>query len=672
MLRFFLLDETRGNGEPFAEYHIDVSSGDVKTTVLSRNLDVDKRVHFSREARSHVFRAWLERDSYIEFNSLFFLSIGGLIQGSAFPTQVEDGSSLRLDFKFQHKKNLADDFKIPPSLWGDTDILLQWEEDDQHCEVRFPISVSYTWEVQKKFGTKYEKMRTDLAEEGWFSFIYDNLRGVFAQNRISIHFKEGGTVLDRVDSETERTAIRKEWSWLFEKALLPLLKAPQYQIGKASGFVAVSKIAKPSAVVIRRLQLQAQTPRYVWTERKVLSYSVPAHVAIVAFLRRIYLRFDFLVSGISDEVEAFTKQISLEEGQTKPKGRVIRELKTERASVEGSYNEETKFLARMKSDLSWLRTTNVFKEIFRSGRNSIMLSDVPATCFSSSLIYKEIQTNILDFESKFWNWLSPARTDTKKRPEPTPISQSDSNAPSMRQFAFWAVYQHWCYLQFCRALKQAGLQETNRNLHSGKSSWIEFSACDGLCVTLFHEVRGEGREIIKTKRRPFEEPIWGTGWTKGDNYNTPDFVFIFSGLPNKGSFLIVADAKSAEKWVQDEHGEVWKKYATFLRYQKGYNGDEARIIKTLQTWVVYPMADVPGELSIDDKNDCWSLDAGHLVPSLEWQNGTSCDSHDVCLGRLKGRPPESESEKTQAGGSFLSFVTMQLDYYRNYHPVLSE
>ena len=510
-----------------------------------------------------------------------------------------------------------------------------------------------------------------MAEEGWFSFIYDNLRGVFSQNRISIHFKEGGTVLDRVDSETERTAIRKEWTWLFEKALPPLLKAPQYQVGKVSGFVAVSKIAKPSAAVVRRLQLQLQTPRYVWTERKTLSYLVPAHVAIVAFLRRIYLRFDFLASELSAQVEAITKQISLEKAQTKPKEGVVRELTTERVSLEGSINLETQFLARMKSDLSWLRTTNVFKESFRSGRNSIMISDVPASCFSSSRIYKTIQTNILDFESKLWNWLSPARADTKKRPEPTPISQSDPNAPSMRQFAFWAVYQHWCYLQFCRALRKAGLQETNRNLHSGKSSWVAFSANDGLCVTLFHEVRGEGRDVIKRTHRPFEDPIWGSDW-KSDKYNTPDFVFMFSGIPNKKPFLIVADVKSSEKWDKGEHGDVWDKYAPFLRYQKGYNGDKERIIKTLQTWVVYPMTDVPGELSVDDKNDCWSLDAGHLVPSIEWQNGTSWDSHDVCRGRLKGRPPESESEKSRASRPFLSFVIMQLDYYRNYHPDLSD
>ena len=668
MLRFFLQEV--GSGRPYAEFHIVDSGKDAKVIAMPSTAFNGDVLRFSRESRKRHFEAWLTGNSERDFkDTVYRINLFGPqgIQGRAVLPDPPSPKTGEIQWKFRFSNSdggWSDDFRIRPSIWGYTNIYIQWDYKDCPVEATIPVDVAFSYEVQQEYGLKYERMKTSLETEGWFSFIYDNLRGTFAQNRISIDFKMGGSVLDCIDSETERNAIRTEWNWFFDKAIPAVLRCPQYCVGEEKMFIPLAKIRKPSPDILRQLRSRIDVLHVSATSR-VMAYDVPAHDAIASFLIRIKRRFEFLVSELQKDFDGIAKRLEWEQNRSKPVPGVIQTLKSEQIGLRNNVNRERVFEGKMTSDMLWLQNTRVFRKSLSQGNAHKLSFDFPSACFSSSRVYSEIWERMVSFDETYWSWLSPSRFGLEKRPEPVEIKNCPDRQ-STYQFAYSILYQHWCYLQFCLAMKKAGLKDVGRNLHSGRESWVRFSDSNGLVVTLFHEVLGEGKSTVKSMPRPFSRNVWGSEW-KTDHYNTPDFVFLFSD-ENKVPFLVVVDAKSSPNWSDKEHGEVWNKYKPFRMYPKGFVDNTGRFVKTLQTWVVYPGDDLSGSIFVDDANDRWAVKAGTIICSVEWQHGNDWESHDVCNGRISGRPPSTDSEIALAGEPFRVFVQAQLDYFRNQHP----
>jgi hypothetical protein len=689
---------------PFAVYHIDPSNG-FAWKLTSRSPVKDGRLCFGNKrgvkAGDRLFKVFLD-DSKNELPTL--------INPELFAPNKESGLILQSDYdisrpkrfvfysrkvwdKNQHKDVLIDKVCLAHNLMMDSHITLQLPFPN-----KAPITLRFPVFIQPDADTKarYLFMREELESEGLYSFIYDELRGIFSMRRISLEWKEGSSDLSQEDSWVERAAIHEIWDWMFSKAIPALVRAPAYDVKDSIGLERISSIRHPVPSLFRKGRLTGN--EFIVAKVRKQNFAIPAHIVIVSFLKRINSKLVKVCKRLDVEFNEAKDQEQNEKKQKFGKGvkGALRSIQGEMEDRQRIISEERTYLNRMSDDLRRLESTQVFKEAFSLPERCVF--DVEPACFSFNAIYRSVRKRIIDFDSQYYNWHARAN-DSLLSAKPIDINSTQDPGESVYQWKYSMVYQFWCYYHFVRAAKSIGLhpvQVSQFNSHDG--SWISFETNDEappVRLSLFHEVKGYAqRNLWKEAKTALQSDEWCVGGTHDDDpilsgenkvkYLEPDFVLKIEGF-GKTAFLVVLDAKADPNW-SNIHGDAQRKYRSFCQYLKGYLHtsieDPAYLVKTIQSWIIFP------ERNHSMPSVCvkgaWSLNTNHLAFTDPWKLVYSpstgkafpdIDTSKVCLGRLSADP--SIGVKNRAGVNhplidyrkpFENFLRMQIDYFRTEHP----
>lgn len=703
MIAFSIVEIVGGqpSESAFAEYHISASENGYKWELASHSPIKDGRLFFGNKGKTRagdrLFQAYLD-DSQNELPPLVEpeLLVPNKESGLCLQSQKAESNQKRFEFfrkKFDKKTNKLDilfQVCLVDELLMDSCLVLQLSvPKNDPITLRFPIFVQPDDAVEKR----YRFMQKELEAEGLYSFIYDELHGVFSTRRISLEWKEGSTALSQEDSWVERDAIHKTWDWMFSKAIPAILQAPAYNINSSIGLEQISRVHRPLPSMLRKQNVVLSDNSFVIAKVRRQDFAIPAHVVIVSFLKRINLR---LATICDDELTAIIndaqKRKDAEKGKKFGVGArgALRSIEGEIEDLKRIVSEERGQIKRMKDDLRRLESTQVFKESFSLPVRSVF--DVAPACFSFNNIYQAIRKRIIDFDSQHYNWHARANSTLLRA---RPIDSTQDPEESVYQWKYSKVYQYWCYYHFVRAALDIGLRPVNRKLFSSDDeSWISFETRDSLApvrLSLFHEVKGYAQnKLWKLASKPLRDDEWCVGASHDDDealsegnkwkYLTPDFVVKIEGASKK-PFLTVLDAKSFP-WGKD-HIEAQRKYRSFCQYLKGYQYikssvlDPTSLVQTIQSWIICPnnnsgKTQDPG-LSLTGSS--WSIQSGQLSFSGQWNPGYLLDTSKVGLGCLVGDPsigvgndsgenyPPIDYKKP-----FEDFLRLQIEYYRNDYP----
>ncbi len=548
-------------------------------------------------------------------------------------------------------KKLRDkrEFRLVDDLMFDSLLVLQWESGSGEIKsIDLPITVvAGNCDVKR-----YDEMRAELAQRGLFAFIYDDLRGLFARNRVSLSWGLGGSAFADSDPDIEKRAIRQIWKDFFARKIPALLKSPVWQTALVDGITPLGRAMRIQNPTLVQIACREAPPRYIEAKSRSVSFAVDAHIVIYSFLKRIAGRYRELVQdSFRDAEDQFTRELQEEEeqrfGQKHPRAIVATRQKI-RDNVSRRKREES-FLMTMEDDLRRLVATDVFKGV--STLSPLSYHDVAPAVFNVSPTYRRIYSAIRDFDEQFFNWRSQARSRYRRA---TPVEAPKEEGETLAAWKYSKMYQYWVYYQLCNAAAECRLKLGSRNFHSGEGSWVVFESDDGIQFWLFHEVKGGARGLLEAEslKAPLVSATWCAGaWKQDDDYATPDFACVVSHR-RMPSFLIMLDAKSNPCWKEDEHEKARQKYSGFRLLLPGYNGNDNtpdRAIRTKQSWIVYPK---DGD-AIEIEEGPWAMDGERLIRAPG-------AGDDVCKGRLKGR--------CGAGGAaapFKAFFKAQLAYCRS-------
>ena len=686
------------NTPPFAEYHIDASNG-FEWRLVSSSPIMDKRLYFQNKyktkAGDRLFQVFLddpnnELSPSVEPELLAPNKESGLcLQSQRTKANQKKFEFFRTKYDKQTKKTVQlFNVCLVDELIMDSCLVLQLSFPKKDpIIIRFPIFVQPEDAVKKR----YRFMQKELEAEGLYSFIYDELHGVFSTRRISLEWKEGSTALSQEDSWVERNAIHKTWDWMFSKAIPAILHAPAYNINSTIGLEQISRVHRPPPSMLRKQHMVLSDNSFVIARGRRQDFAIPAHVVIVSFLKRINLR---LATICDDELTAIINDAQNRKAAEKNKKfgvgarGALRSIEGEIEDLKRIVSEERAQFKRMKDDLRRLESTQVFKESFALPVRSVF--DVAPACFSFNNIYQAIRKRIIDFDSQHYNWHARANSTLLRV---RPIDSTQDPGESVYQWKYSKVYQDWCYYHFVRAALAIGLRPVNlKRFGSDDESWISFETRDSIApvrISLFHEVKGYAQnKLWKLASKPLRDDEWCVGACHDDDeelsennkwkYLTPDFVLKIEGALKK-PFLIVLDAKSFP-WGKD-HIEAQRKYRSFCQYLKGYQKgsilDPASLVQTMQSWIICPNqhSQYSQDPSLSLTGSSWSIQSGRVSFSGEWNPGYLLDTSKVGLGCFTGDP--SIGVKNEEGKNsppinykkpFEEFLRMQIDYYLHEYP----
>ena len=703
MIAFSIVEIVAGqpNKSAFAEYHIDASNG-FGWRLVSPSPIRDKRLFFQNKGKTkagdRLFKVCLD-DPQNELPPLVVpeLLIPNKESGLCLQSQRAKANQKRFEFfhKVYNKQTKETDLLfqvcLVDELMMDSCLILQLSVSKNNpITLRFPIFVQPDDAVEKC----YRFMQKELEAEGLYSFIYDELYGVFSTRRISLEWKEGSKTLSQEDSWVERDAIHKIWNWMFSKAIPAILQAPAYNIKSSIGLERISRMHRPLPEMSRKHQGLLSGNGFSLAKVRRQDFAIPAHIVIVSFLKRISLRLKTICDyDLTAEINDAQKRETAEKSKIFGVGArgALRSIEGEIEDLKRIISKERAQFKRMKDDLRRLESTQVFKESFSLPVRSVF--DIAPACFSFNNIYLSIRKRIIDFDSQHYNWHARANSTLMRA---RPIDSTQNPEESVYQWKYSKVYQYWCYYHFVRAALSIGLKmERPAHFNSHDGSWIAFKTNDSSApvrLLLFHEVKGCSQKSLWT--RATKSPLQAEEWCVGDRhdddpqltsdnqwkYLTPDFVLKIEGA-SKRPFLIILDAKSYP-WGQ-HHSDTQQKYRSFCQYLKGYQYikgsvlDPTSIVQTIQSWIICPnkYTHNPQEPGLSLTGSSWSIQSGRLSFSGQWNPGYLLDTSKVGLGCLAGDP--SIGVGNAAGVNLLpidyakpfeDFLRLQIEYYRNDYP----
>ena len=696
MISFSILETIRGQDSVFAEYEVLVSGNGVEWRMTSNSPIKDNRLYFADKwkikagERQFKIRVDDPNNELANIRNLELL-VPNKESGLYGESQRMKSSPAGFEFYFKTRNGKQNQVCLVRDLMADSRIVLQWSlSNGDKVTRRFPIFV----QPDAAAKARYLFMKNELESEGLYSFIYDELRGIFSLQRISLEWKEGGSALSQEDSWVERDAIHTIWNWFFSKAIPVILQAPAYDIKRAVSIERISRIRHPIPSMFRKGMLFGN--EFVVARVRRQNYAIPAHVVIVSFLKRVILRQHTICDQLYDEIAEANKRQIAEANNVHGK-RVIGALRSIEGEIEDLQrilSDERTQLKRMKEDLRRLESTPVFQGAFADPAQSVF--DVDPACFSFNDIYRATRKRIIDFDSQYYNWHARANASSLRA---RPLDSTQKPEESVYQWKYSKVYQFWCYYHFVRAALSIGLRPlTKDQFNSYDGSWIAFETKDSstaVRLSLFHEVKGYAqRKLWAAAKTPLQTDKWCVGGKHDDDltlsgenevkYREPDFIMKIEGV-GKTPFLVVLDAKADPVWSYI-HSDAQRKYRSFCQYLKGYRHtsieDPAYLVKTFQSWIIFP--DRYHSRTSVSVGGAWSLNANQLAFTDPWKLVYSpstgkvfpdIDTSKVCLGRLTADP--SIGVKNQTGINhppidyrkpFEDFLRMQIGYFRMGHP----
>ena len=667
MLRLSIIDTTFDPEFLFAECELDV--------VEEKGMWVDGSYscHFAALDRTHPaktrhFRVELTGDRIADFDgaSRFVFFAGGSnadIKGTA---KISKKSNIgRTQKKIvcsfvdsRKRKTNSDDsreFRLVRDIMFSSKFVLQWESGEgQVKSISLPIDV----EADEADVKRYDLMSSELAQQGLFSFIYNDLQGLFSRNRLSLSWDHGSSRFQGQDHEVELRAIDEVWKKLSYDLIPSLLRSPIWESRVSRTWMPTERIRRFTSSALNKIIFGGPTPLYALGKTSSVTFSTETHIVIYSFLVKELRRHQLVSQALFDSVDKKLKddldrENGKEDGNYHPD--VVNQLTQKIRDNNSRYEEHMKREDSMKEFLLRLGGTEVFREIW--SKRQLSYHDVSPVVFSVDPTYRRIFALIKEFDERYFNWRSRGRSRERYA---APIQGNESGAAEFGEWKYSKMYQYWVYYQFCCAALGSGLKLADRrNFHAGDGSWVLFESTDGIQFKIFHEIKGRARRILEeeSSSSPLDADAWCASEWNADDYATPDFAIIVSHADME-PFLIMADAKTPAKWNEDEHGKSQRKYCGFRRLLKGYNGNGStpgKAILTRQSWIVYPSEGKNAEI---DESGPWQFAIGERGPILQCAAGSS--KGDVCLGRLKGLFNQRKSVEP-----FVAFFKAQLAYCRD-------